>query len=160
MSNSLTQALEQASDLTFEQLAFMMPMPGEFADEVDDSPGGCAIVEFSGPFAGAVGLSLSGGVMAELAVNMLGLEPGQTPEPAMQLDAMKELSNVICGNLLPVLAGDEAVFNVHAPQTVETGHLPETWQDHPISAQLEVALDTGKATLCLFVDENANALAG
>jgi hypothetical protein len=55
-------------------------------------------------------------VAPELAVNMLGLDDDVQVSPADQKDALREMLNIICGNLLPALAGDQAVFDIEAPE--------------------------------------------
>jgi chemotaxis protein CheY-P-specific phosphatase CheC len=54
-----------------------------------------------------------------VAANMLGLEPDDDEAARVQDDAVKELLNVTCGNVLTRLAGPEAVFNLSVPTTRE-----------------------------------------
>ena len=63
--------------------------------------------------------------LAELTANMVGAEDPSDVPPEQQTDGLKELVNVICGNLLPVLAGAEVVFDVHAPILLNRGEIPE-----------------------------------
>ena len=67
-------------------------------------------VGFHGPFTGAVRLEMSAAVLPMLAANMLAMdgEPGRV----LQMDALGELANIVCGNVLPALAGPRAVFNL------------------------------------------------
>ena len=48
-----------------------------------------------------------------LAANMLGVD--EAPGSAEQADALGELANVLCGNLLPAIAGEQHVFILEAP---------------------------------------------
>jgi CheY-specific phosphatase CheX len=116
----LDQLLRQATEQTFEALAFMFPSePAQSRPE----PTVAAEVAFTGPRAGCVRLTIPRRLAAPLAGNMLGLEDEQ-PTTEQQADALGEMANVICGNLLPALAGDEAVFDVLAPQVLD-GDCPE-----------------------------------
>jgi CheY-specific phosphatase CheX len=60
---------------------------------------------------------------------MLGAESEEI-SPDQQKDALKEATNVVCGNFLPEIAGPEAVFHIDAPvlhpgdYTVECGEGP------------------------------------
>jgi len=97
-------------------------------------------VEFTGAFAGGMEMSLSGPVLSELAANMLGAVEGEALTPGEQLDnALKELANVICRNLLPAIGGDKAEFNIHAPQAVPEGR--PAWED--CAAGCCLALENG-----------------
>jgi len=60
-------------------------------------------VDFTGRFTGGMELALSASVLAELAANMLGAEEGTTLSADEQRDALRELANVVCGNLLPAI---------------------------------------------------------
>jgi CheY-specific phosphatase CheX len=111
----LDQLLRQATEQTFEALAFMFPSePMQSPPE----PTMAAEVAFTGPQAGCLRLTIPRRLAAPLAGNMLGLEDEQ-PTPEQQADALGEMANVICGNLLPALAGDDAVFDVLAPKVLD-----------------------------------------
>lgn len=84
-------------------------------------------VDFSGPFGGGMELSLPAPALVELAVNMLGAEDGEELSPEQQHDALKELINVVCGNLLPILAGHTEEFNLRPPYMV--GGESPAWGD-------------------------------
>ncbi len=103
---------------TLEKLAFLFASPAEAPPEVEESRLTTVRVEFAGAFAGGVEVSLSGPVLAELAANMLGAMDGEPLAPDAQLDALKELANVVCGNMLPALGGEEAEFSIRAPHPV------------------------------------------
>lgn len=125
---------------TLEKLAFMFASPVEAALEVEESLLTTVRVEFTGAFAGGMEMSLSGPVLSELAANMLGAVEGEALTPGEQLDnALKELANVICGNLLPAIGGDKAEFNIHAPQSVPEGR--PAWED--CAAGCCLALENG-----------------
>ncbi|MDD2237994.1 MAG: chemotaxis protein CheX, partial [Kiritimatiellae bacterium] len=73
-----------------------------------------AEIEFSGPFSGRLSLVASPSFCSLLAANVLGMEPAElTVEHAE--DALRELVNVICGELLVALAGKAVIFDLSAP---------------------------------------------
>ena len=106
-------------------------------------------------------MMVSTSIVPELASNMLGLDMADGPaSPGQQEDALKELMNVICGNLLPEIAGCEAIFNVGAPEISGKSSLPETYGHHDLVAGASLNLDAGEAKLVLFVSsEKAMAIA-
>ncbi len=63
-------------------------------------------------------MTLPGDLSAELAVNILGVDDEDELEEGDAADAVKELVNVICGQLLTSMFGTETVFQLTIP-TVE-----------------------------------------
>ncbi|MHC4715583.1 MAG: chemotaxis protein CheX [Planctomycetota bacterium] len=152
MTSLLEQTLCYVAEEQFESLAFMFPVP-----EDPDTPETVAEewttvrVGFAGPFGGQLHLAVPSRMLPILGANMLGMDDG-APSPDQQVDALKEMINVVCGNLLPTIAGAEAVFNVEAPELVGAGPSPQVPLEPPPAAATRVILDEGAAELCLFVD--------
>jgi CheY-specific phosphatase CheX len=145
MNNVETQ-LYQTAVWTFEELAFMFCTP-ELLDEVMEcKPQATASVTFSGPMSGKLVVSLCGEMLSELASNMLGQE--ESPSEREQLDALGEVANVICGNILPKVTGSDEVFRIDAPD-VAAGSGPDR---AGASACISVPLSIGRADLALFVN--------
>ena len=101
---------------TMESLALMFLVPEEDATVFGIMPDRVARVDFAGPFDGSLTITFSDELMIELAGNMLGAIDVSEVSAEQQDDALKELLNVICGNLLPQVAGNEAVFKVCSPR--------------------------------------------
>lgn len=78
-----------------------------------------ATIAFEGPLCGLLGLATSRDLCAELAANMLGIEPDDAVAEEDASDALKELLNVVCGQFLTALYGNEPVFQLSIPK-VET----------------------------------------
>jgi len=151
MNNKLDDILLEVAEETFESLVFMLLMPEEEAEEGGEADTGItAKITFAGPFAGALFLTVSSGMLGSLVVNMLGLEEDDAGSPAQQEDALKELLNVICGNVLPAVAGVEAVFDVQAGEILAEGGIPETLGEREPAATARLNLDMGVARLSLF----------
>lgn len=135
------RALRHATLLTFEEMAFAIPMDG-----TAPSPGPtvAAQVSFVGPFAGRLVLAVEEQMLAGLAANMLGVD--EVPSPTEQADALGELANVLCGNLLPMIAGSQLVFLLDAPAPV-TDVSPE-----PPRGRITLTLDAGTALVSFYSD--------
>lgn len=100
-----------------ENFAFM------FAEAPDDNKapeGPCLAVRmsFAGPLRGTALLAVPATLAAELAANVLGVEPEEQQNPLMAMDALKELLNVATGNFVTALAGEEPVFDLSIPEPV------------------------------------------
>src|SRR5512143_1549041 len=115
MNAAVSVRLSAVTMATLEKLAFLFASPAEEAPAVEESELESVRVDFSGAFTGSLELSLSVPVLAELSVNMLGAGEGTALSAAVQQDALKELANVVCGNLLPAIAGREKEFNIQVP---------------------------------------------
>lgn len=115
MEPDIRSALVQAAASTFELLGFLVPddevVPGREELPLDAA---CR-VRYRGPMSGALEMEVSGRVLAEFAGNMLGSDTPASRE--VELAALAEAANIICGNVLPAIAGHRAVFDLSAPET-------------------------------------------
>jgi CheY-specific phosphatase CheX len=75
-------------------------------------------VDFGGAGRGALHLILPDSMIAPVASAMLG-EDGPL-ELSEQYDAVCELANIVCGNVLPRIAGERAVFDLASPRVIAT----------------------------------------
>lgn len=106
-----------AARSTFEALALLLAEP---LDEpiTADALGRDAVaarVAFAAADAsrrGTLYVAVSRDVADALCANMLG---APRADVALRRDAVGELANVVCGNVLPLAAGPEAVFHLAAP---------------------------------------------
>ena len=155
MSNRLDETLGRVAEEVFESLAFVLPAfeeeesaPPETADRTSAS------ISFAGPFEGTLALSASTELLPAVAANMLGLDFGEVPSQDIQRDAFKELLNVICGNLLPALAGEQAVFDVGAAELLADGAVPATVAGRPPLVGTRLHLEGGWVELVLFAPKD------
>jgi CheY-specific phosphatase CheX len=100
-----------------EELAFMFtdtPDP----DDVETAKNVFvkAHMRFKGPINGTLNMIVPESMCPQIAANVLGLDP--TDEMFLQAphDAVKELLNVTCGNLLTEMAGEDPVFDLLPPE--------------------------------------------
>ncbi|MCU0646557.1 MAG: chemotaxis protein CheX [Gemmatimonadaceae bacterium] len=158
MPTSTTSPLWQATAQTFEELALLFPDATLTERQARAPLALTAIVEFTGPMRGRLVLRVSAEVLPSAAANMLGEDDAQ--HAPLQRDAVGELANVICGNVLPAVAGAEAVFLLSAPR-LETGDVvPVREADRAMAqhAAVEVGVEDGRAVVDLWIVEGADAL--
>lgn len=148
MTHVWAKDLRRAAALTFEELGFLLPELdlNEEQKQADTAAG--VYVDFAGPFNGRVVVKIGIDLMPVLAANMLGQE--EPPSLSQQRDAQGELANVICGNLLPMIAGSQAVFHIQAPQFFE-GRDPDFAGGGTAMAEVQIGLDNGRADVLLYV---------
>ncbi len=152
-TDALNGTLYRVAGRVLEQLALMYLVAEDETPWASAEPEHTASVAFRGPFGGRLAVAVSDGLLPELAANMLGLPDAERPTPEQCEDALKELANVICGNLLPALAGTKPVFLIEAPRlgsqnAIEAASLVGTSR---------LYADAGVVDVRLFVD-NPSAL--
>jgi len=150
MNRQLDEILWSVTEETFEALAFLLPMP-EPSEPFESGPAVAVSVRFHGPFGGKVVLTLPEAVLGELTCNMLGLDDGVETPVDIQQDALKELANVVCGNILPEIAGTTTVFNVDGPELVDTS-APVHGSGLSSTAITRFFLDAGPASVELLTE--------
>lgn len=124
-ATSLEELLLEVTERTCEDLAFIFPVPPpEDSGDAESEDITCVQVEFQGPFEGTLALTMPREMARVLAGNMLGLDSAAT-DAQQREDAAKELCNVVCGNLLPLIAGSEPIFSVSAPHICSRDAIPE-----------------------------------
>jgi CheY-specific phosphatase CheX len=95
-------------------MAFAIVMPEE--SETSGAAEYRGVVDFRGPVSGAFRLALPESIVPALANNMLGRDESEACTDDEKRDAVGELANVICGNLLAEMAGPKPVFRLDAPK--------------------------------------------
>jgi CheY-specific phosphatase CheX len=148
MTDPISRVLYRVTEEVLERLAFIFSFPEEDRPPIDGPDAMEARVAFSGPFSGALHLRIGRDICPELAGNMLGVEPEETT-PDQRDDAVRELVNVICGNLLPAIAGKRAVFNVDSPALLSAPAPPARFD--AVLAEARLSLEEGDCDLRLLI---------
>lgn len=159
----LHTALATATTSTFEELALLLVVAPEARPDAPaaapaDAPRPpCGVrVDFDGPWSGSVVVRVDEAVLDASAANMLGI--AAAPDAAARRDALGEIANVICGNVLPAIAGRAAVFALQAPRWVGMADAACAPADERVVATL--AVDEGRVLVELQVPAPLVADAG
>ncbi len=120
--------------------------------EIDFAIDAVVRVSFCGPFRGLLLLRLCGGLLPGIVADMLGV--AELPSADQQRDAAGELANVICGNVLPHIAGAHAVFHLSAPEVVPSD-APLSDPEMPLMAEVQLGFEHGRAEVLLFAERTA-----
>lgn len=142
MKTEHAEVLNDTLCRVIEQVAFMFAEPADPA--ILPAPQGACIVadmRFTGAFNGGLRMAAASRFCVEMAANVLGMEPDDPASEAHGIDTMKELLNVVCGNVLTEIAGSEAVFTLSIPMACAFD--ASAWQ-----------LMLGRAPACFTVDEH------
>jgi CheY-specific phosphatase CheX len=113
-------------------------------------PDAAVEISFKGIFSGRLVLVVSGPILAVVAGNMLGEDESAMPRES-QLDALGELANVICGNVLPEIAGDRETFCLTPPVLLAKIPGPLRAEGGTVGA-VQVGLDEGRADVRIYLE--------
>jgi len=118
MQHDINDMLARVCCKVFENLAFMFGDSLEKDDAVSESETFIrAMMTFDGEKKGSIEIVVPGEIGDELAVNILGLDdPDEIGEDTSD-DALKEVLNTTCGQLLTALFTDKPVFHLSVPVT-------------------------------------------
>lgn len=150
MKQQLNSILAGVTVDTLERLAFLFAFPDDGRSQDGPEPSVTGRVEFSGLFSGSLVLRVSASVIPELANNMLGLEDDADITNEAQQDALKELSNVICGNVLPAIAGDQAEFTIGAPEMLSATEAQALISRGAAACEVRLMLEDGYCDVYFF----------
>jgi len=149
MSDRLKTIIAKESVQTLEKLAFIFATPEDEDIEPEAGETVDVAIRFTGPFSGSMLILYPEGDLHELAANMLGLDDEDEIAGEQKLDALRETINIVCGNVLPVIGGKEAVFDIAPPQLIET---PADRPDVTDGVKVQLELDEGMCFIYLFFD--------
>jgi CheY-specific phosphatase CheX len=134
--------IEETLSYVLEQMAMV------FTDAHDGEavapPAGRLVAEvrFEGASSGRLQVAASRAALLEIASGVLGSEPDAEETADAISDVLCELANVVLGNLLPRLAGEELVFTLTAPEV-----LPDA------DGALWTAIDGAPGTVKVAIEE-------
>ncbi len=103
-----------------ERLAFMFGEPAPKEELLQNPAEGMKVsMAFAGPMKGTLTLAVPSSMCSEIAANVLGIEPDDDLAQKQSLDALKEVLNITCGQMLTALAGTTPIFNMSLPTSLE-----------------------------------------
>ncbi len=112
-----------------------------------------ASMAFSGPNQGRVNLMVPEELAKELAANIIGKELDKNISQRHLQDALKEVLNVTCGNLLSAVVGSKQVFDAASPALSE--HDAKAWAAFLAEpASISFMVEDWPAILQFLVDNN------
>ena len=99
-------------------------------------------------------MRISTSVLPELAGNMLGMDDDAEISETEQQDALKEILNVICGNALPAIAGDQVEFSIDAPEVLSPEDAAKLNQQNKPACVVRLMLEDGFCDLYFIAAES------
>ncbi len=155
MKKKCQKSLMEAAVQTFEDLGMML-LNDELTEEQKEARGEASVmITFAGPFSGRLEVTVFGDVTKKLASNISGSE--ELSSDTLLLDALGEIANVICGNVLPRIAGPKEIFHLTSPAPINSEQ-PAQDSEMVMVANSKLGLEDGRAEIRLLVDETAGKL--
>lgn len=148
MKAQIEKKLMDAAVKTFEETCFMYIMP-ELEDIQDKLPiDAVAEIKYRGNFTGKLVIEIRGGLLDAIAVNMLGQEK---PSLQQKQDALGEIANIICGNVIPALSSQGGEYKIESPSIIRENQTQSNLLGEPL-AHTVLNLNQGRADLKFFVN--------
>ena len=150
MKTQIKKVLIESTIRTFEDLCFMYQEP-ELKDAQENLPlEAAAEVKYrNDDFTGRLLIESRGGLFSAIATNMLS---NDNPSDQQKKDALGEIANIICGNIVPSLGGGRREYKIEPPRSLNKEDLlKEEWQEEPV-AEITLNFNNGRADIKLFVD--------
>ena len=154
MIDTMTEKLTQISMDTIERLTFAFASADEDVSENDLYDFQTLKVDFKGWFSGDLVMNISRLILPELTRNMLGSDDDEDVSAEQNDDMLKELLNIICGNLLPEIGGNKAIFNIGTPEIIGPGTLDFDGDGFKLKIDTILSIDDGQCQLSLRIKED------
>jgi hypothetical protein len=153
MNATLDTTLRDAAMATFEQVVFLLPETPPDAMQRSRTVQAVATIEFSGPAAGLLQVHACEGLLPRLTANMMGQD---TAPESLQLDALGEIANIICGQIFPHLE-PLAGFRQQPPR-VNAGAAGGDGTKQPTNspaASVQLGVESSRADVVLYLFDDA-----
>ncbi len=156
MKEKCRKSLMEAAVQTFEDLGMMLLNEELTKEQREAKSEASVMITFDGPFTGRLEVTVYGAVTKKLVSNISGSE--EISSDILSLDALGEIANVICGNVLPRIAGSKEIFHLTSPQSLDTVSKSQTGAGLDLLADAKLGLEDGRAEINLFVDQTADKI--
>lgn len=149
MTSDIRQVLLEVSTQVFETSAFMAVYPPEVTNLDGEFPQMAASISFAGPATGRLILAVSPIILSPLATSMLGLDITDDVSEDGQTDALLEVLNMMCGNVLTEIYGSKPVFNLCPPELMPWEEAEAMLSKVPPENHLPFTVEDTRADLIL-----------
>lgn len=150
MKTRIENALKEATIRTFEDTCFMYLVPELKDAQKDMALEAAAEVKYKGDYTGKLIIETRGGLFSAIATNMLSNE---IPNEQQKKDALGEIANIICGNVVPSLGRKSgAGYKIESPKFLDKDELLKDEEKTKPLAEIVFNFKEGRADIKIFVD--------
>jgi|YelNatPaOPRAMG01_1025707.scaffolds.fasta_scaffold135675_2 chemotaxis protein CheY-P-specific phosphatase CheC len=149
MKQQIDKVLQEVTIKTFEDACFVYAAPELKDKQKEFAWDAAAEVRFKGEPAGRLLLAVSGNLLAAMAGNMLSTE---NPTLQEKKDALGEVANIICGNVIPYLERTrKGGYKILSPRFLGRAELKKEKPEKPL-AGIVLYLGPGRAEVKIFME--------
>ena len=148
MKTKIEKALLEASINTFEDVCFMYTAPELKDTQKNLTLEAASEVKFRGDFTGRLVIETRGGLFSAIAANILSSE---IPSSQKKKDALGEIANIICGNILPYLSHSRQGYKIESPTSLKKDEIKKEMKEKPM-AEITLNFNEGRADIKFYVD--------
>jgi CheY-specific phosphatase CheX len=150
MKKQIENVLKESTIITLEDLCFIYQVP-ELKDAQENLPlEAAAEVKYrSDDFTGKLLIETRGGLFSAIASNILS---NDDPSAQQKKDALGEIANIICGNVVPSLGGGGREYKIEPPRSLNKDDLLKEEKQGKPMAEITLNFNDGRADIKLFVD--------
>jgi hypothetical protein len=150
MKKKIENALEEATVGTFEDICFMCPAPELKDAQQNLKVEAAAEVKYRGNFTGKLLIETRGEIFAAIAANILSVD---CPTAKQKKDALGEIANIICGNIVPYLGTGGHGYKIESPRFLSKDELLKQKSQVKPLAELIFNFSQGRVDIKFFVDD-------
>ena len=149
MKTKIKKALEEAAISTFEDTCFMYAVPELKEIQNNLKLDAAAEVRYQGDYTGKLLIETRGGLFSAIAANILS---NDSPTPRQKRDALGEIANIICGNIVTCLGRSERGCKIESPRFLDKDKLGKEEQHGKPVSEITLNFNDGRADVKFFVD--------
>ena len=148
------EKLTEVLTRVLQGMAFVMPGPDVDRDGTspEKTMRACAVTRFTGEFNGKVMLTVPADMLPDLLKDMLGEDEDERHSSKQMCDALGELANVMCGNLLAEIVDTKLVFDLERAEVSLHSDPEVLLEGDTVLGSTRVTLAAGSAELAVALD--------
>ena len=150
----IEKVLRESSVNTFEDTCFMYLAP-EMADiQKNLLLEAASVAKYRGNLTGKLLIETRGGLLSAIAANMLS---NDKPSSQQKKDALGEIANIICGNVVISLGRSGGGYKIESPKFLSKDELLKEEGKGSLVAEIILNFNEGRADIKFFVDSYSEA---
>jgi CheY-specific phosphatase CheX len=150
MKTKIKAILESSAIATFEDVCFMYQVPEFKNAQKKLKPQAAAEVKYTGDCSGRLVIETYGDLFTAIAGNILS---DNSPGLSKKKDALGEIANIICGNVVASLGRSKKGYRIGAPTSLAKDQLPKGKKTVKPFAEVCLNFNEGRADIKFFVDD-------
>jgi hypothetical protein len=154
MKTKIKKALEDATVSTFEDTCFMYAVPELNEIQKDLKPEAAAEVRYKDGYTGKLVVETRGGLFSAIAANILS---NDNPTPRQKKDALGEIANIICGNVVTCLGRSRQGYKIASPVFLSKSNIGKEEKKRKPLSEITLNFNEGRVDVKFFVDDTFDA---